>query len=177
LASGDLPEPESSPFNAKSVWAMSVFHGWAVVHVELGCLHLDIGDGPVPALVPDRWIVGARPVCAICSIAIRDRNSTAKTWLASARLGQLTASIRSLETTTFTGALSLSGMTAPRARRRDERAWRSERMSSRFLVPTLAPGDVVTWTTCRSQTRSCRQAIEVAGGELLYPAPIALQSN
>jgi len=76
------------------------------------------------------------------------------------------------KTTTFTGALRLSGMTAPMVLDGPMNADAFLAYIEQVLVPTLAPGDVVIMDNLPAhRSTGVRDAIEAAGAELRYLPP------
>ena len=76
------------------------------------------------------------------------------------------------KTTTFTGALRLSGMTAPMVLDGPMNADAFLAYIEQVLVPTLAPGDVVIMDNLPAhRSTAVREAIEAVGAELRYLPP------
>ena len=82
------------------------------------------------------------------------------------------------KTTTFTGALRLSGRTAPNgARRPQTRAWLLAYVEQ-VLCPTLQPGDVVILDNLPAHKGpAIRQAIEATGAVLRFLPPYSPDFN
>lgn len=82
------------------------------------------------------------------------------------------------KTTTFTGALRLTGMTAPFVYDGAMNANVFLAYVSQVLVPTLAPGDVVIMDNLPAhKAAGIRDAIEAAGASLLYLPPYSPDFN
>jgi transposase len=82
------------------------------------------------------------------------------------------------KTTTFTGALRLSGMTAPMVLDGPMNADAFLAYIEQVLVPTLAPGDVVIMDNLPAhRSTGVRDAIEAAGAELRYLPPYSPDFN
>jgi len=82
------------------------------------------------------------------------------------------------KTTTFTGALRLSGMTAPMVLDGPMNADAFLAYIEQVLVPTLAPGDVVIMDNLPAhRSATVRDAIEAAGAELRYLPPYSPDFN
>jgi transposase len=82
------------------------------------------------------------------------------------------------KTTTFTGALRLSGMTAPMVLDGPMNADAFLAYIEQVLVPTLAPGDVVIMDNLPAhRSVTVRSAIEAAGAELRYLPPYSPDFN
>jgi len=82
------------------------------------------------------------------------------------------------KTTTFTGALRLSGMTAPMVLDGPMNADAFLAYVEQVLVPTLAPGDVVIMDNLPAhRSAGVRDAIEAAGAELRYLPPYSPDFN
>lgn len=82
------------------------------------------------------------------------------------------------KTTTFTGALRLSGMTAPMVLDGPMNADAFRAYIDQVLVPTLAPGDVVIMDNLPAhRSATIRDAIEAAGAELRYLPPYSPDFN
>ena len=78
------------------------------------------------------------------------------------------------KTPTFTGALKLSGMTAPMVLDGPTNGAAFLAYIEQVLVPTLRPGDTVIMDNLPAhKAEGVRQAIEVAGCRLLYSRPTA----
>lgn len=82
------------------------------------------------------------------------------------------------KTTTFTGALRLTGMTAPFVYDGAMNGQVFLAYVSQVLVPTLAPGDVVVMDNLPAhKAAGVRDAIEAAGASLLYLPPYSPDFN
>lgn len=82
------------------------------------------------------------------------------------------------KTTTFTGALSLTGMTAPFVYDGAMNGQVFLAYVEQVLVPTLAPGDVVVMDNLPAhKAAGVRDAIEAAGASLLYLPPYSPDFN
>ena len=82
------------------------------------------------------------------------------------------------KTTTFTGALRLSGMTAPLVLDGAMNGIAFRAYVEQVLVPTLTPGDVVVMDNLPAhKAEGIRQAIELAGAELHYLPPYSPDFN
>ncbi len=82
------------------------------------------------------------------------------------------------KTTTFIGALRLSGLTAPMVLDGPINSDWFQAYVDQVLVPTLAPGDVIIMDNLSSHKRpSVRDAIEAAGATLLYLPPYSPDFN
>lgn len=82
------------------------------------------------------------------------------------------------KTTTFTGALRLSGMTAPLVLDGAMNAVAFRAYVEQVLVPTLSPGDIVVMDNLPAhKAEGVRQAIERAGAELHYLPPYSPDFN
>lgn len=82
------------------------------------------------------------------------------------------------KTTTFTGALRLSGMSAPMVLDGPMNAAAFKAYVEQVLVPTLAPGDIVVMDNLAAHKNSAiRDAIEAAGAELRYLPPYSPDLN
>lgn len=82
------------------------------------------------------------------------------------------------KTTTFTGALRLTGMTAPFVYDGAMNGQVFLAYVEQVLVPTLAPGDVVVMDNLPAhKADGVRDAIEVAGASLLYLPPCSPDFN
>jgi len=76
------------------------------------------------------------------------------------------------KTTTFTGALRLTGMTAPMVLDGAMNGMAFRAYVEQVLVPTLAPGDIVVMDNLPAhKAEGVRSAIERAGAELHYLPP------
>lgn len=76
------------------------------------------------------------------------------------------------KTTTFTGALRLSGMTAPMVLDGAMNGTAFRAYVEQVLVPTLLPGDIIVMDNLSAhKAEGVRQAIEEAGCQLLYLPP------
>lgn len=85
---------------------------------------------------------------------------------------------RALKTTTFTGALRLSGMTAPMVLDSAMNGVAFQAYVEQVLVPTLAPGDIVIMDNLPAhKAEGVRHAIKGAGCRLLYLPPTAQNSS
>lgn len=82
------------------------------------------------------------------------------------------------KTTTFTGALRLSGMTAPMVLDGAMNGIAFRAYVEQVLVPTLAPGDIVVMDNLPAhKAEGIRSAIEQAGAELHYLPPYSPDFN
>ena len=82
------------------------------------------------------------------------------------------------KTTTFTGALRLTGMTAPFVYDGAMNGQVFLAYVEQVLVPTLAPGDVVVMDNLPAhKAAGVRDAIEAAGANLLYLPPYSPDFN
>jgi len=82
------------------------------------------------------------------------------------------------KTTTFVGALRLTGMTAPMVLDGPMTAEWFLAYVEQILIPTLAPGDVVIMDNLAAhKSAAIRQAIEAAGATLLYLPPYSPDFN
>jgi transposase len=82
------------------------------------------------------------------------------------------------KTTTFTGALRLSGMTAPMVLDGAMNGTVFRAYVEQVLVPTLAPGDIVIMDNLPAhKADGVRQSIENAGCELLFLPPYSPDFN
>jgi transposase len=82
------------------------------------------------------------------------------------------------KTTTFIGALRLSGLTAPMVLDCPINSVWFQAYVDEVLVPTLTPGDVVIMDNLSSHKRpGVRAAIEAAGAKLLYLPPYSPDFN
>lgn len=82
------------------------------------------------------------------------------------------------KTTTFTGALRLSGMTAPMVLDGPMNGAAFKAYVEQVLAPTLAPGDIVVMDNLAAHKNGAiRQAIEAAGAELRYLPPYSPDFN
>jgi transposase len=82
------------------------------------------------------------------------------------------------KTTTFTGALRLSGMTAPFVLDGPMNGIAFQAYVQQVLIPTLAPGDIIVLDNLPAhKAESVRQAIEGAGCRLLYLPPYSPDFN
>jgi transposase len=82
------------------------------------------------------------------------------------------------KTTTFTGALRLTGMTAPMTLDGPMNGAAFEAYVEQVLVPTLAPGDIVVMDNLAPhKAASVREAIAAAGAELRYLPPYSPDLN
>src|SRR5690606_28177129 len=82
------------------------------------------------------------------------------------------------KTTTFTGALRLTGMTAPFVYDGAMNGNVFLAYVSQVLVPTLAPGDIVVMDNLPAhKAAGIRDAIEAAGASLLYLPPYSPDFN
>lgn len=82
------------------------------------------------------------------------------------------------KTTTFTGALRLSGMTAPMVLDGPMNGIAFRAYVEQVLVPTLAPGDLVVMDNLPAhKAEGVRLAIEQAGAELRYLPPYSPDFN
>lgn len=82
------------------------------------------------------------------------------------------------KTTTFTGALRLSGMTAPMVLDGAMNGANFRAYVDQVLVPTLNPGDIVVMDNLPAhKAEGVRQAIEQAGAELRYLPPYSPDFN
>lgn len=77
------------------------------------------------------------------------------------------------KTTTFTGALRLTGMTAPFFYDGTMNGAEFLAYTEQVLAPELRPGDVVVMDNLPAHKISgVREAIEAAGASLFYPRPL-----
>ncbi len=82
------------------------------------------------------------------------------------------------KTTTFTGALRLSGMTAPMVLDGAMNADAFRAYIEQVLVPTLTPGDIVIMDNLPAhKVVGIREAIEEAGAQLRYLPPYSPDFN
>lgn len=82
------------------------------------------------------------------------------------------------KTTTFTGALRLSGMTAPMVLDGPMNGAAFKAYIAQVLVPTLRPGDVVVMDNLAAHKHGAvRDMIEAAGAELCYLPPYSPDLN
>jgi len=82
------------------------------------------------------------------------------------------------KTTTFTGALRLSGMTAPMVLDGPMNREAFRAYVDQVLVPTLRPGDVVVMDNLPAHKgQHTRDTIEAAGANLLYLPPYSPDFN
>jgi len=82
------------------------------------------------------------------------------------------------KTTTFTGALRLSGMTAPMVRDGPMNAEAFQAYIKQVLVPTLRPGDIVVMDNLPAHKGvAVRTMIEAAGATLRYLPPYSPDFN
>jgi transposase len=82
------------------------------------------------------------------------------------------------KTTTFVGALRLTGMTAPMVLDGPINGLAFQAYVDQVLVPELKPGDVVVMDNLGSHKgASIRSSIEAAGARLLYLPPYSLDFN
>ncbi|GIK23753.1 MAG: IS630 family transposase [Ignavibacteriota bacterium] len=82
------------------------------------------------------------------------------------------------QTTTFTGALRLSGMTAPMVLDGPMNGEAFKAYVEQVLAPTLSPGDVVVMDNLAAHKNAAvREAIEAAGAELRYLPPYSPDFN
>ena len=82
------------------------------------------------------------------------------------------------KTTTFTGALRLSGMTAPMVLDGPMDREMFQAYIEQVLVPTLCPGDTVIMDNLPAhRPAAVRDAIEAAGARLLYLPPYSPDFN
>src|SRR4051794_39976360 len=82
------------------------------------------------------------------------------------------------KTTTFTGALRLSGMTAPMVLDGPMNADAFRAYVRHVLAPTLRPGDIVVMDNLPAhKVADIRALIEAAGAELLYLPPYSPDFN
>lgn len=82
------------------------------------------------------------------------------------------------KTTTFTGALRLSGMTAPMVLDGAMNGIIFRAYVEQVLVPTLTPGDIIVMDNLPAhKADGVRQAIESAGCQLLYLPPYSPDFN
>lgn len=82
------------------------------------------------------------------------------------------------KTTTFTGALRLTGMTAPFVYDGAMNGNVFLAYVEQVLVPTLAPGDIVIMDNLPAHKAACiRDRIEAAGASLLYLPPYSPDFN
>ena len=82
------------------------------------------------------------------------------------------------KTTTFTGALRLSGMTAPMVLDGPMNGAAFLAYVEQMLVPTLKPGDIVIMDNLPAhKSAAVRAAIEAAGAELRFDLPRVISSS
>jgi transposase len=82
------------------------------------------------------------------------------------------------QTTTFTGALRLSGMTAPMVLDGPMNSDAFHAYVEQVLAPTLRPGDIVIMDNLAPHKgRAVRDAIEATGAELRYLPPYSPDLN
>ena len=82
------------------------------------------------------------------------------------------------KTTTFVGALRLSGMVAPMVLDGPINRDAFETYVQQFLVPELKPGDIVVMDNLGShKSKLAREAIEAAGARLLFLPPYSPDFN
>lgn len=81
------------------------------------------------------------------------------------------------KTTIFTGALRLTGMTAPFVYDGAMNGNLFLAYVEQVLVPTLSEGDVVVMENLPAHTAGVRDAIEAAGASLLYLPPYSPDFN
>jgi len=82
------------------------------------------------------------------------------------------------KTTTFTGALRLSGMTAPMVLDGAMNADAFRAYVEQVLVPTLTPGDIVIMDNLPAhKVAGIREAIEAGGAQLRYLPPYSPDFN
>ena len=82
------------------------------------------------------------------------------------------------KTTTFTGALRLSGLTAPMVLDGPMNAEAFQAYISQVLVPTLRPGDIVVMDNLPAhKSAAIRTMIETAGAQLRYLPPYSPDFN
>lgn len=82
------------------------------------------------------------------------------------------------KTTTFTGALRLSGMTAPMVLDGPMTGEWFVAYVEQILVPTLRPGDIVILDNLPAhKSAAARQAIEAAGARMLFLPPYSPDFN
>jgi transposase len=82
------------------------------------------------------------------------------------------------QTTTFTGALRLSGMTAPMVLDGPMNGAAFKAYVEQVLAPTLAPGDIVVMDNLAAHKNAAvREAIEAVGAELCYLPPYSPDFN
>jgi transposase len=82
------------------------------------------------------------------------------------------------KTTTFTGALRLSGMTAPMVLDGAMNADAFRAYVEQVLLPTLTPGDIVIMDNLPAhKVAGIREAIEAGGAELRYLPPYSPDFN
>ena len=82
------------------------------------------------------------------------------------------------KTTTFTGALRLTGMTAPMVLDGAMNGDCFRAYVEQMLVPTLSPGDIVIMDNLPAhKAAGVREAIEAAGAELRYLPPYSPDFN
>src|SRR5262245_51145972 len=82
------------------------------------------------------------------------------------------------KTTTFTGALRLSGMTAPMVLDGPMNGAVFKAYVEQVLAPTLQPGDIVVMDNLAAHKHAAiREAIEAAGAELRYLPPYSPDFN
>jgi transposase len=83
-----------------------------------------------------------------------------------------------LETTTFTGALRLDGLTAPMVLDGPMNAAAFQAYVEQALIPMLKPGDIVVMDNLPAhKPASVRRSIEAAGADLLYLPPYSPDFN
>ena len=82
------------------------------------------------------------------------------------------------KTSTFTGALRLSGMTAPMVLDGPMNGAAFKAYVEQVLAPTLAPGDIVVMDNLAAhKNATIRQVIEATGAELRYLPPYSPDFN
>jgi transposase len=82
------------------------------------------------------------------------------------------------KTTTFVAGLRLDGLVAPLVLDGPMNAAAFEAYMEQFLVPTLAPGDIVVMDNLASHKRpKVRELIEAAGARLLFLPPYSPDFN
>jgi transposase len=82
------------------------------------------------------------------------------------------------KTTTFTGALRLSGMTAPMVLDGPMNGAAFKAYIAQALAPTLRPGDIVVMDNLAAHNHACiRETIGAAGATLVYLAPYSPDFN
>src|SRR3546814_881614 len=82
------------------------------------------------------------------------------------------------KTTTFTGALRLTGMTAPMVLDGPMTGEWFAAYAAQVLAPTLRPGDIVILDNLPAhKTMAAREAIEAAGARMLFLPPYSPNSN